>query len=56
MVRLAVVALQDGAGALLALAERRPCDNDPRPALAAALQAEAARTLMSLDRDHVTTR
>ena len=55
MVRLAVVALQDGAGALLALAERRPCENDPRPALAAALQAEAARTLLSLDRDHVTT-
>ncbi|HEV7805374.1 MAG TPA: hypothetical protein VGO80_06135 [Solirubrobacteraceae bacterium] len=56
MVRLGVVALQDGAGALLALAARRPCENDPRPVLAAALQAEAARTLLSLDHEHVTTR
>ena len=56
MMRLAVVALQDGAGALLALAERRPYDNDPRPALAAALHAQAARTLLSLDGEHVETR
>jgi hypothetical protein len=55
MVRLAVVALQDGAGALLAPAERRPCENDSRPALAAALQSHAARTLLSLDHEHVAT-
>ena len=54
--RLAVVALQDGAGALLALAKRQPCANDPRPALAAALQTQAARTLLSLDQQHVRTR
>ena len=56
MTRLAVVALQDGAGALLALAKRCAVENDPRSALAAALQGEAARTLLSLDHEHVTTR
>lgn len=56
LIRAAIVALQDGAGALLALAKRCPVKNDPRPALAAALQAQAADTLQALDCAHIAAR
>jgi hypothetical protein len=56
LIRAAVVALQDGAGALLALAKRCPVKDVPRRALAAALQAHAADTLQALDCAHIVGR
>lgn len=53
LVRGAIVTLQDAAGVLLALSALEPRDQDPRVALASALQAQAAETLLALDREHV---